>query len=533
MEKFAVWINGCKTECEAGKNLQEILSANGYAADSYCNGRGVCGKCRIRVLTGGLSDMTEAERKLLTGRDAAMGIRLACMADICGPARIELSEKKRRGRGLTEGYLPDFEKDVSDGGYGLAFDIGTTTVAAGLIDLQTGKEEASAYTLNAQKAFGMDVLTRISYGYDYPESGIERLQEAVVSSMNEVILKLCEKAGINKEIIREIDVSANCIMMHMLLGIDAGTMGRAPYNPAFVAAQTLTAGELGIRAGLDTALYCLPHASAFVGADIVAGMYACEIQKEKGRVLFVDIGTNGEIVLADRGKIISCSCAVGPALEGMNISIGMCAAEGAVEDVKIDEEGVWLTTIGGGVPEGICGSGILSVIKELLRTGIIKPTGVFIQKESLGRNDYRYKMLRVNGTKREFVLSEEPGLLITQRDIRQVQLAKGALLSGIEILLKHAGIEAKDLDRVIIAGQFGAHLSVEALTDTGFLPEAVRDKIVYAGNTSKSGAAMALLSKRAKAEMEKLAEHVSFIDLSETDGYERILAKCMLFPKKY
>lgn len=529
MGTYTVWINGYRTECSAGENLLDILSVHNFFADSFCNGNGTCGKCKVKVTSGRLSAMSGAEHRLLRPEETAKGIRLACMAEICGPVSIEFSEKEEYGRVLTKGYLPEFQRDAFDSGYGVAVDIGTTTVAAGLIDLRTGNEIASAFTLNAQRNYGMDVLTRISYEYEYQEPGIRRLQKAAIESVNRVILELCAKAELEREEISEIDAAANCIMMHMLLGADARTMGRAPYRPVFVEARTLPAGTLGLAAGQNTKLYCLPHASSFIGADVVAGMYACGMQKEEGRVLFVDIGTNGEIVLAAGGKLLSCSCAAGPALEGMNISAGMCAAEGAVEEVRIGEEGVRIKTIGGGNPAGICGSGILSAVRELLRTGILTSSGVFIQKDSLEKSDYRYEMLRLNGTKREFVLSREPEILITQRDIRQVQLAKGAVLSGIEILLTQMGITAEDLDKVFITGQFGAHLPAESLTDTGFLPKAVKDKIVYAGNSAKAGASMALLSKEIKEEMEKMAKRIAYVELSEIEEYEHVLAKCMLF----
>lgn len=247
-------------------------------------------------------------------------------------------------------------------------------------------------------------------------------------------------------------------------------------------------------------------------------------------MLFIDIGTNGEIVLASQGRILCCSCAAGPALEGMNISSGMRAAEGAIEDVKITPEGNEIKVIGGQEPVGICGSGILAVVKELLRTGIVKKTGAFIKKEKLEDDDYRFPMIRVNGTKREFVLHEKPEILVTQGDVRQVQLAKGAILSGFTALLEKAAITMGDLDKVMIAGQFGAHLPAESLVGTGILPEEVKDKLIYVGNSSKTGAYMALMSERAKQEIEELASEMEYIELAETENYERIFADSMIFP---
>jgi len=238
----------------------------------------------------------------------------------------------------------------------------------------------------------------------------------------------------------------------------------------------------------------------------VAGAYVCELHKAEENILFIDIGTNGEIVLSKGGRLLSCSCAAGPALEGMNISSGMRAAEGAVEDVEITENGIDLKVIGEEDPIGICGSGILAAVKELLRTGIVKNNGAFIKKEQLEESDYRYKMIQLNGNKREFLLKSTPEqLLITQGDVRQVQLAKGALLSGFYALLKQAKIDMGELDKVMIAGQFGAHLPADSLVGTGILPKEVKDKLVYIGNSSKTGAYMALMSVKVKKEIEDLA----------------------------
>ena len=264
----------------------------------------------------------------------------------------------------------------------------------------------------------------------------------------------------------------------------------------------------------------------------MAGAYVCQLKEEKGNVLFIDIGTNGEIVLSNKGRLLCCSCAAGPALEGMNISSGMRAAEGAIEDVEITEEGIKLKVIGNEEPIGICGSGILAVVKELLRVGLVRKEGAFIKLKQLDENDYRYKMLQTNGIKREFIMTEEPEkLLITQGDVRQVQLAKGAILSGFIALLNKAEIKMEDLDKVMIAGQFGAHLPADSLVGTGILPEEVKDKLVYVGNSSKTGAYMALMSAKAKREMEDLASYMDYMELGATEGYERLFSDCLIFPE--
>ena len=346
-----------------------------------------------------------------------------------------------------------------------------------------------------------------------------------------MIKSVCRKADIFPNQIYEIAVSANSTMLHILLGIDAVPIGKSPYAPMFVNAKDIPAESIGILASRGARLYCLPGVSAYIGADIVAGTYVCALEETDQNILFIDIGTNGEIVLSKRGQLICCSCAAGPALEGMNISCGMQACEGAVEDLSIDQDGVHLSTIGGDDPAGLCGSGILSAVKELVRTGIVQESGAFIKMSQLEDHDYRSSMIHQDGKKREFIIKNGPGsILVTQKDVRQVQLAKGAILSGFYALLNHADVRMDQLDKVMIAGQFGSHLPVDSLIGVGILPEDIREKLVYVGNSSKTGACMALLSQTVKREMEDLAGKMQYIELGAIEGYERLFADSMMFP---
>lgn len=596
MPKITVQPSGKVYEYEVGGTLLEILLAQKIFVDNPCNGKGVCGKCRVRILKGDLSEPKETELKLLKEEELASGVRLSCLVKPECDLEVELLQKERKHEVLTSGYVPEFEFDVdikktvinihkptledqtpyedqvkeqvgreldfetlkatkfvpgvttvvmhgndviqieagdtTDVLYGVAIDIGTTTVVCTLIDMLTGKELAHSSMINAQKHFGLDVLTRITYELEHPEDGVEKLQKAIVDSINDMIADICRQAGIQKEDIYEIAVGANCTMMHTLLGVDAVSIGKAPYAPVFVRSKDIKASDIGLQAAKGARLYCLPSVSSYIGADIVAGAYVCQLKEEEGNVLFIDIGTNGEIVLSNKGRLLCCSCAAGPALEGMNISSGMRAAEGAIEDVEITEEGIKLKVIGDEEPIGVCGSGILAVVKELLRVGLIRKEGAFIKMKQLTPEDYRYKMLQENGMKREFIMTEKPEkLLITQGDVRQVQLAKGAILSGFIALLNKAGIKMEDLDKVMIAGQFGAHLPADSLVGTGILPEEVKDKLVYVGNSSKTGAYMALMSSKVKGEMERLASYMDYMELGATEGYERLFSDCLIFPE--
>ncbi|WP_425446519.1 ASKHA domain-containing protein [Dethiothermospora halolimnae] len=594
-----IFVNGeNKTiEYKIGKNLLEILVEQEIFVDNPCNGKGLCGKCKVKVLKGKLPNISETEKKLLKEEEINKGIRISCLVEPKEDVTVEVLQKEGKHEVLTTGYMPKFQfnpsirkevfeieaptldnqisledsicetlgikgfdwrilnkgetldKDITavfngkdlmaiETGdtreilYGVAIDIGTTTVVASLINMNDGKELTTASMINPQKKFGLDVLTRITYELENPRIAKEKLQQSIVNAINKMIEDMCDQVKIDKKNIYEVSVAANCTMMHFLLGIDATAIGKSPYAPIFVRSKNILAKDIGLKVAMGARLYCLPSVSSYIGADIVAGAYVSQLHKSKENILFIDIGTNGEIVLSNRGKLISCSCAAGPALEGMNISSGMRAAEGAIEDVEITKEGIKTKVIGDKEPIGLCGSGILAVVKELIDTGLIKKSGAFIKKEKLQKSDYRYNMIQLNGKKREFILKDgKDKLLITQGDVRQVQLAKGAILSGFYTLLKQSNIEMDQLDKVIIAGQFGAHLPADSLIKTGILPEEVRDKLVYVGNSSKTGAYMALMSGDVKEELEQLGNELDYMELGATEGYERLFSQCLLFPK--
>ena len=424
------------------------------------------------------------------------------------------------------------EGDTASELYGAAIDIGTTTVVCSLVDLQSGKILANASQINAQKHYGQDVLSRITYEMEHPETGAEELQRAIAESLTGMLNEACRSAGVSPERVYSLTVAANCTMMHLLLGVDARPIGRSPYAPVFTGSKDIPAESIGLHAGKGARLYLLPSVSSYIGADIVAGARVCDLIHQKGNVLFIDIGTNGEIVLSHHGKLITCSCAAGPAFEGMNISSGMRAEEGAVEDIRILEDSVELTTIGGTEPVGLCGSGILAAIRELLKSGVVRKTGTFVKEGRFPDSDIRAEHLRVAADgKRSFALSEAPNeIIVTQDDVRQVQLAKGAILSGFEALLQKAGIEMSDLDEVLIAGQFGAHLPAESLTGTGILPEEVGDRLKYVGNTSLTGAYMALMSVDVRQELDQLSHEMDYMELSATKNYETLFTECLTFP---
>lgn len=529
MKKVKIFNEDISFEVEEDVTLLEALVNHGHFIDNPCNGKGTCGKCKVKIHSGDPGEIGVSERKHIREKDEAEGIRLSCLITDWTELEVELIQNERKTKVLTKGYIPEFEMHFKEG-YGISIDIGTTTVAVSLVNLRDGETKADASMVNMQKNFGLDVLTRISYAADNP-NGKDKLQEAIVGSINSMIGLVVEETGIDPDEILEIIVSANTTMAHLLMGVDSTSMGRYPYEPAFKESQKVLASEIGLEAGKDTILYTLPHVSAFIGSDVVAGVYVAEMEKKKENQLFIDIGTNGEIVLAKEGKLYSCSCAAGPALEGMNISCGMRAEPGAIEDVLISEKGVELKTIDDEKAIGICGSGILAVVKELLKVGLVKDRGVFVKKEDIAEDDYRYDLIELDGKKREFLMHENPRLVITQDDVRQVQLAKGAILSGFLALLNVAGITMDDLDVVYVAGQFGSHLPADSLVGTGILPAGVKDKIQYLGNSAKTGAYMALMNDDIKKELDRIAKDIEYVELAVTENYESIFRKSMIYPK--
>ncbi|MGM0379085.1 MAG: ASKHA domain-containing protein [Bacillota bacterium] len=576
------------------QNLMDVLVDNDIFIDNPCNGKGTCGKCKVKILSGEVNMPNKSEKDMLSKKELDNSIRLSCLINPVNDLEIETVNKEKKHRILTTGCIPEFKynptfnkkeafikstdlkeqidyetrlKDAFDidniswdvlnkdlknkekifgifykeklvsisdkkdsSLYGIAIDIGTTTLVASLVNLENGKEIEFASMINPQKKYGLDVLTRITYAMENQDSAKDNLQKSIVKGINDLIDQLIKKVNIRKENLYEIVVSGNTTMLHMLLGVDSRNIGKAPYAPIFTKSKTLKAKEIGLNVNNKTMLYCMPSVSSYIGADIVSGSYTCGLHKKNNTTLFIDIGTNGEIVLSHNNKLLSCSCAAGPALEGMNISSGMRAQDGAIEEIDISKDGIKTKVIGDIEGTGLCGSGILAVLREMIKNKIVKKNGAIIKLDKLDDKDYRKKYLRLKGKKRELVINSKPdSVIVTQSDVRQVQLAKGAILSGFHALLNKVDIDIKDLDEVIVAGQFGAHLSVDSLIGTGILPEEVRNKLTYVGNASKTGAYMALMSLDVRKQIEKLANQIEYMELSTTKNYERLFAKSLLF----
>jgi len=414
--------------------------------------------------------------------------------------------------------------------FGIAIDIGTTTVVVSLFDLLSCRELATSSSINPQKSHGLDVLSRIQHAREHPD-GVAQLQTMVRDCINRLIEDLCRKADIEKSAIYEASVAANPTMMHLFLGVDPSGIGRAPYVPAFTEAMNVSAAELGLSMSDFGRVYCLPSVSAYIGADIVAGVLCTELVPKNEQALFIDIGTNGEIVFQSGRGTHACSCAAGPALEGMNISCGMRASSGAIDSVTIDGD-VEIGTIDRLPAKGLCGSGVIDAVAELLKAGIVNASGRFVALNPGDPPFWKKRLLNDNG-RRKFVLSDNPGDVftvgITQKDVRQVQLAKGAILSGILALLKQLHIAFPEIERVYVAGAFGRCIRMENFARLGVFPRELLDRIVLVGNSSKAGAALCLLSKSKREEAALIARNIQYMELSSYPDYDRLFTQCLAF----
>ena len=409
--------------------ILEFLREKDIHIDAACNGLGVCGKCKIKLES---TDVSISERKLLGEENIKSGYRLACMHSIDEVDKEFIlksfeSEKKPDSIVLTESFTPKIIHTNIHEKYGIAIDIGTTTVAMELIDLKNAKIISKVADVNSQVKFGFDVMSRIAFTLENKE-GLSTLQKSIVDTLNTLINKLLDESKIKKEDIAELAVSANTTMCHILLGESVESLGKFPFLPEFTEAKRVCAKDIGID--IYATLITLPHISGFLGSDIVSGVYASGICDDKDKnILFIDIGTNGEMLLKTDNNILATSCAIGPALEGMNISCGIRAGIGAIDDFHIDEADISYTTIGNTEPIGICGSGVLSMVRELLKAGFINKMGA-IDKKCLDSN---HSFIKADDSGKPFIKIND-NLYFTAKDIRQVQLAKGAILSGIRAL---------------------------------------------------------------------------------------------------
>ena len=430
-----------------------------------------------------------------------------------------------------------------DRSLGVAADIGTTTVAIYLCDLETGEVVATGSFTNPQIVFGADVISRIHYASKNPETGLKRMREDLISSMNAMIGELTAENGLLPSRVVDMTVVGNTVMHHIFLGVSPAALGLAPFRPSVSGPVNLRAEEAGILINPASYIHVLPVEAGFVGADNVAVIISQEPYGKDEAVLIIDIGTNGEIVLVSRGELFSCSCATGPALEGAGASCGMRAVKGAIDRVLIWPESydVKYGVVGreessGGPtgeevkPSGLCGSGIIDAVACLWSAGLIDAKGTF-------REDIVSPRLRRAGTGiLEFVIARGVetatgrDIVVTQADIRQIQLAKAALRAGAEVLMRRSGIDS--VSRIVITGAFGAHIDRESALSIGLLPPCSIQSIAAVGNAAGHGAFLALLDTEKRREAERVAGSTTYVELASDRDFQALFMKALFIPYK-
>jgi len=410
---------------------------------------------------------------------------------------------------------------------GLAVDIGTTKVAAYLVDLETGETLGASGEMNPQIAFGEDVMARIAYAMEGEEHGRE-LQEAIIGGLESRARELCEQFGRGCEEILEAVLVGNTCMHHLAMGLPVDQLGVAPYVPALASSCDVRARDLGLDIGIGAYVHFLPNIAGFVGADHVSMVMASGLYEADEITLGLDIGTNTEVSLAANGRLLSCSTASGPAFEGAHIRDGMRAAPGAIEWVKMVDGKIEYQTIDGAPPVGICGSGILDSVAELRRIGVLKENGS-MKLDSHPR-------VRQPDDRPEFLLvpAGEDGALndivINRKDVSEIQLAKGAIRAGIEVLLDEAGVEVEQVERVVVAGAFGTYLDVASARAIGMFPPLPLDRFDQVGNAAGIGAKLALLSRRFRDTAEEIAHRVEYVELTTDARFASAYMDAMSLP---
>jgi len=456
----------------------------------------------------------------------------------------QLSERLRKsyysGTAVFVGKtLIDFQpEDTTAKQFAVALDVGTTTIVGTLIDLKAGEQVEVASQMNPQMSFGDDLISRIDYANTH-EMGTLELQRRVVRAINDIISEGAEKAGISREDIYEIVMVGNTAMHHIFLKVPPKFLGQAPFAPTIQSALHVSAKELGLKIHPGGRVYTFPNIAGFVGGDAVAVALATGLTERKGNFLAVDIGTNGEILLAVGGRLLAASAAAGPAFEGARISQGMRGTTGAIERVQITDGKLMLEVIENVAPTGICGSGLIDGVAELRRVGLIDQTGRLVEPAEAMEDipeEIRDRLIdHAHGKAFVLATAEEAGMdqpvLITQKDVRELQLAKGAIAAAVNILLKEAGLTAQDLDEILLAGAFGNYLDRVSARRIGLIPPVPIENVRFVGNAASAGAQMAVVSREARRKAEKIAREARHIELSVRPDFQEEFMEAMFFPE--
>lgn len=562
-------------------SLADKIQEAGIALSAYCNKKGLCGKCFVEIKEANLPPLNEKEEFFIEQKGLELDSRIACLYKIRSDLTIRIPEEsimketlvlqtgikssiplnpavkkydlklKRPKIGLPYSSLELLErclrirrltiplpllkalpgilersrshitaavyndreildigpKDTVSKNFGIAVDIGTTTVVVELVDLNTGESVDSAMANNSQMKYGSDVVSRISYAFQNKKN-LAQLKNSILETVNGMIDQILDRNEVSHSNIYEIVIAGNTPMNHFLMGIPVKSLAVSPFHSVFTCLPELSSRDLGFRINRNGKAYIVPNIKSFVGGDISAGLAASDLDRREGNYLYIDLGTNGEIVLKAKDKFIATSTAAGPAFEGMNISCGMLALPGAIYKADVRDD-VILHTIKNKPAKGICGTGLIDLISIFLENDMINPNG------------------KIMDNARKIRITDD--ISITQKDVREMQLAIAAIKSGIRMLLLKNRLKIQQLDGIFIAGAFGNYLNIENTMKMGLLPQIDERKVIFIGNASLAGAKALLLSSRARKEIEALVKKIRFISLAADPLFQGYFIRALEF----
>ncbi len=575
---------------ESGEEtVLEIARSSNLGIRSDCGGRGICGKCKIILIKGKLSELTNQERKILSAEEIRQNYRLACQSRLLADSVVFIPKESRMEvRKVEESTIdPEIELDpavkkiriyldqptlrdvrgdlerlkekignieisltllrklpillrengwkinavlwknriISIGGeeepvYGLAIDIGSSKLVCHLVDLQSGKTVARAYAENPQVAYGEDIVSRITYAKN--EENLKKLQSVVLEALNRLTEDVCNSAKTSADRIFEAVVVGNSVMHHLFFGITPKFIGVSPFIPAVTSSISYPAREVGLKMNSEGFVTSLPLIAGFIGADATANLLLTRIYRSVEISMLIDIGTNTEIILGNNKRLLACSTPSGPAFEGAHITYGMKAVSGAIEEIEIRGDEVFYRTIDNQKPKGICGSGMIDLVAELFKNGIINKNGKFTGESGRMIRDGVPKFVVVPAEETEF---GKP-ITVSEKDINEFLLAKAAIKAGWTILSAKFGIKPEEIQRIYLAGSFGKHVDLESARTIGLLPP--KGEVIFAGDSAVSGAKMALKSLKEREEIENIARKVEYVELSVEREFQRTYLRSIM-----
>ena len=500
MAKVFIDDAGRRFEVEAPEtdNVLDVLQAHRVDIRATCGGVGKCGRCQV-----------------LVRNDEGLGYRLACTTPVSDGMEVVV-ERAGAMEVLQSGTTRAFPPDEGASGYGMAVDIGTTTVVAHLHDLATGERLATVARANPQIAFGSDVISRISASVD---GKLDLMTGIIQDALREMKSKLCVEAGASPDAVQDVSIAGNTVMQHIAMGLPPDTIGVNPFTPLSLF------GDVHEVEGLGSCRLarCI---AGYVGGDITAGMLACGID-EGGTRLFLDLGTNGEMALAVNGRIFCCATAAGPVFEGANVRFGMPASPGAISKVSYEDGAVKTQVVGDVAPIGLCGTGLIDAVALMVRLGIVDETGRLQDADEI--EGPQAALVGCEDDRNVFYLVPDRSVYITQDDVRNLQLAKAAVCGGVLTMADAAGIDIAAIDTLQIAGGFGAYLNLESAAAIGLFPAELLPRAESVGNTSGEGATALLLSQVARDREEEIACKCDYLELSTSSEFNEFYIEMMEF----